>query len=97
MGSGAVGSEQEILSMGKQNYQRLVKICRDIEKDGYWSQAGSVMKQSAQQVLDLYISISAGGTGSASGGSVGSPEGISAKADTDRSACPSRDSWGRIV
>lgn len=55
MGSGAVGSEQEILSMGKQNYQRLVKICRDIEKDGYWSQAGSVMKQSAQQVLDLYI------------------------------------------
>lgn len=55
MGSGAVGSEQKILSMGRQYYQRLVKICRDIEQEGYWRQAGSVMKQSAQQVLDLYI------------------------------------------
>lgn len=55
MGTGAVGSEQEILSMGRQYYQSLLKICRDIEKEGYWRQAGSVMKQSAQQVLDLYI------------------------------------------
>lgn len=48
-------SQTEIISMGRKYYQKLVKICGDIEKEGYWRQAGSVMKQSVYQVLDLYV------------------------------------------
>lgn len=51
----AMYSQAEILAMGRQYYQKLVKICGDIEQEGYWRQAETVMKQSIYQVLDLYV------------------------------------------
>lgn len=55
MGRSAMYSQAEIISMGRQNYRKLVKICGDIEQEGYWRQAEAVMKQSIYQVLDLYV------------------------------------------
>ena len=51
----AIYSQAEIIAMGRQYYQKLVKICGDIEQEGYWRQAESVMKQSVYQILDLYV------------------------------------------
>ena len=55
MGSSAMYSQAEIIAMGRQYYQKLVKICGDIEQEGYWKQAESVMKQSVYRILDLYV------------------------------------------
>ena len=51
----AIYSQAEIIAMGRQYYQKLVKICGDIEQEGYWRQTESVMKQSVYQILDLYV------------------------------------------
>ena len=45
----------EICAMGQKYYHSLAKICKRLEKQGYWRQAENLMKQSAAEVLDLYV------------------------------------------
>ncbi|MCH5268271.1 MAG: AAA family ATPase [Lachnospiraceae bacterium] len=44
-----------LLLMGRQNYEKLVKYCENLEKNGFWEQARQVMKQSSTDVLDRYV------------------------------------------
>ena len=48
-------STVELTDRGRQNYKILVEICHKLEQEGYWRQAGSVMKQTIRQTLDLYV------------------------------------------
>lgn len=44
-----------LLLMGRQNYEKLVKYCENLEKNGFWEQARQVMQQSSTDVLDRYV------------------------------------------
>lgn len=45
----------ELLQMGRENYEKLVKYCTTLEAEGFWEQARQVMKQSSTEVLDRYV------------------------------------------
>lgn len=45
----------ELLQMGRENYEKLVKYCTNLEAEGFWEQARQVMKQSSTEVLDRYV------------------------------------------
>lgn len=51
----AMYTGDEICAMGQKYYHSLAKICKRLEKQGYWRQAENLMKQSAAEVLDLYV------------------------------------------
>lgn len=48
-------STDELYRIGRENYEKLVLYCMEIERSGLWNQARTVMKQSCTQVLDLYM------------------------------------------
>lgn len=48
-------SMDELCQIGRENYEKLVLYCMEIERSGLWIQARKVMKQSCTQVLDLYV------------------------------------------
>lgn len=45
----------ELLQMGRENYEKLVKYCTILEAEGFWEQARQVMKQTSTEVLDRYV------------------------------------------
>ena len=51
----AMYTGDEICAMGQKYYHSLAKICKRLEKQGYWREAENMMKQSAAEVLDLYV------------------------------------------
>lgn len=51
----AMYTSDEICAMGQKYYHSLAKICKRLEKQGYWREAENMMKQSAAEVLDLYV------------------------------------------
>lgn len=51
----AMYTGDEIRAMGQKYYHSLAKICKRLEKQGYWRQAEDMMKQSAAEVLDMYV------------------------------------------
>ena len=51
----AMYTGDEICAMGQKYYHSLAKICKRLEKQGYWRQEENLMKQSAAEVLDLYV------------------------------------------
>lgn len=51
----AMYTGDEIRAMGQKYYHSLAKICKRLEKQGYWREAENMMKQSAAEVLDLYV------------------------------------------
>lgn len=46
---------ERLFELGRENYEKLVSCCRQLEGGGLWSQAQKVMKKSSTQVLDLYV------------------------------------------
>lgn len=46
----AMYTGDEICAMGQKYYHSLAKICKRLEKQGYWAEAENMMKQSAQEV-----------------------------------------------
>lgn len=46
---------ERLFELGRENYEKLVSCCRQLERGGFWSQAQKVMKKSSTQVLDLYV------------------------------------------
>ncbi|MCI5639659.1 MAG: hypothetical protein MR316_01570, partial [Lachnospiraceae bacterium] len=46
---------EELLQMGRKNYEKLIVQCELLEKQGFWEQAKKVMKQSSTEVLDRYV------------------------------------------
>ena len=51
----AMYTGDEICARGQKYYHSLAKICKRLEKQGYWREAENMMKQSAAEVLDLYV------------------------------------------
>ena len=51
----AMYTGDEICAMGQKYYHSLAKICKRLEKQGYWREAENMMKQSAAEVLDRYV------------------------------------------
>lgn len=51
----AMYTGDEICAMGQKYYHSLAKICKRLDKQGYWREAENMMKQSAAEVLDLYV------------------------------------------
>lgn len=51
----AMYTGDEICAMGQKYYHSLAKICKRLVKQGYWREAENMMKQSAAEVLDLYV------------------------------------------
>ena len=51
----AMYTGDEICAMGQKYYHSLAKICKRLEKQGYWRGAENMMKQSAAEGLDLYV------------------------------------------
>lgn len=51
----AMYTGDEIRAMGRRYYRSLANICDKLERQGYWRQAEDMMKQSASEVLDLYV------------------------------------------
>lgn len=51
----AMYTGDEICAMGQKYYHSLAKICKRLEKQGYWREAENMMKQSVAEVLDLYV------------------------------------------
>ena len=51
----AMYTGDEICAMGQKYYHSLAKICKRLENQGYWREAENMMKQSAAEVLDLYV------------------------------------------
>lgn len=51
----AMYTGDEIYAMGQKYYHSLAKICKRLEKQGYWREAENMIKQSAAEVLDLYV------------------------------------------
>lgn len=48
-------SDEQLLEIGKTNYERLALHCQTLEVSGFWEQAEKVMKQSSTEVLDVYV------------------------------------------
>ena len=48
-------TEEKLLELGRDNYHRLVSFCKELERNGFWNQAKSVMKKSSTEVLALYV------------------------------------------
>ncbi len=46
---------EELLRLGRTNYEKLVLYCSNLETEGFWEQARQVMKQSSTEVLDRYV------------------------------------------
>lgn len=46
---------EELLQLGRENYEKLVLYCTNLEAQGFWEQARKVMKQSSTDVLDRYV------------------------------------------
>lgn len=46
---------EELLQLGRTNYEKLVLYCTNLEAQGFWEQAKRVMKQSSTEVLDRYV------------------------------------------
>lgn len=46
---------EELLQLGRTNYEKLVMYCSNLENEGFWEQARQVMKQSSTEVLDRYV------------------------------------------
>lgn len=46
---------EELLQLGRKNYEKLVLYCTNLEAQGFWEQARKVMKQSSTDVLDRYV------------------------------------------
>lgn len=46
---------EELLQMGRKNYEKLIVQCELLEKQEFWEQAKKVMKQSSTEVLDRYV------------------------------------------
>lgn len=44
-----------LLLMGRENYEKLIQYCENLERNGFWEQARQVMKQSSTDVLDRYV------------------------------------------
>lgn len=53
--SQTVYTEETLLELGRSNYEKLVVYCNTLEQNGFWEQAGQVMKQSSTDVLDRYV------------------------------------------
>ena len=47
----AMYTGDEICAMGQKYYHSLAKICKRLEKQGYWREAENMMKQSAGEEL----------------------------------------------
>lgn len=45
----------ELLQIGRNNYEKLVLYCENLEMNGFWEQARSVMKKSSREILDRYV------------------------------------------
>ena len=45
----AMYTGDEICAMGQKYYHSLAKICKRLEKQGYWREAENMMKQSAAE------------------------------------------------
>lgn len=48
-------SEEQLFTLGKTAYDKLILHCQTLEVSGFWDQAQQVMKQSSSEVLDLYV------------------------------------------
>lgn len=48
-------TQDKLLELGKDNYEKLVSYCEILEVNGFWDQARQVMKKTSTQVLDLYV------------------------------------------
>ena len=48
-------SEDQLIQLGKENYDRLFLYCQMLENNGFWEQARNVMKKSSTEMLDLYV------------------------------------------
>ena len=46
----AMYTGDEICAMGQKYYHSLAKICKRLEKQGYWREAENMMKQSLRRV-----------------------------------------------
>lgn len=48
-------SNERLLEFAKKNYNRLVDICKILEKEGYWEQPQQVIDKTVYETLNLYI------------------------------------------
>lgn len=48
-------SNERLLKLGRQNYQKLSEICDSLRASGYWEQPQQILKMPIQQMLDTYL------------------------------------------
>ncbi|MCD7825370.1 MAG: AAA family ATPase [Clostridiaceae bacterium] len=48
-------SSEQLLEIGKNNYERLALHCQTLEVSGFWEQARKVMQKSSTEILDTYV------------------------------------------
>lgn len=48
-------SPEQLIEIGKMNYDKLALHCKNLEMTGFWEQAQQVLKQSSMETLDIYV------------------------------------------
>lgn len=48
-------SNSKLYEIAKDNYSKLVRFCNELDEEGYWENPMSILNQSIQETLDLYV------------------------------------------
>lgn len=48
-------SEQQLYQIAQDNYRILCTFCGMLEEEGYWKDAGTVLRRSSEEILDVYV------------------------------------------
>lgn len=48
-------SNENLLALAQENYDKLTRVCKTLDAEGYWEQPRQVLKHTIQDFLDLYV------------------------------------------